>query len=373
MAVTEQRKRILKMVEEGKLSAEEALILIENLEKDEQAVLEKEEEILAELSTEVKWEEQSQQDKGKTTKTTSVKDSVFDFVDKALKKIKTLDLDFNFGTSISVQHIFQHSNVYLTDIEIDIANGSVKLQPWDETDVRIECDAKVYQVESQDEARKTFLEDVLFSIEGGKLRYSVQKKKLKVNSTLYLPRTEFEKVIIRLFNGKIDGESLLVKEFKAKTANGKITLANLNTKKFEVETANGHITATNLTSEKVEAETINGTIKIDGEFSKADLQSFNGNVICSISNSTCDALFIKSTTGNVDLFVPKDRAIHGELKSNIGNFQVEIPKVDRKEEKSEIVQKYLKFVTPNTNEQEPLLIDVDTKTGSIVVKEKGGI
>jgi DUF4097 and DUF4098 domain-containing protein YvlB len=369
MPITEERKRILKMIQDGKLTAEEALPLLEQLENDSKTLEGKEEAILTELSTTVNWE--SGQTGSKTKSAKKVKDSLLDFVDKAFKKIKDFDLDFNFGSSVSVQHIFQHSEVYLTDLDIDVANGSVKIVPWSERDVRVECQAKVYQVESHDEARRVFLQDVLFSIEGGKLKYSVQKKKLKVDATIYVPEAAYEAISIRLFNGRIDGEKLQVQKFKAKTANGRITVNHFQTDSFEVETANGHITAKNLVSKKVEAETINGTIQVSGLYSKADIQSFNGNVICTVTSRECETVFIKSTTGNVDLYVPKNGSIQGELKSNIGNIQCDLPNVEKMDQKSEIIQKYLKFKTKKIEKAEPLLVDIETKTGSILVQEKG--
>jgi DUF4097 and DUF4098 domain-containing protein YvlB len=369
MPITEERKRILKMIQDGKLTAEEALPLLDQLENDSKTIDAKEDSLLTELSTNVNWDGGQSNAKSKSSK--KVKDSLLDFVDKAFKKIKDFDLDFNFGSSISIQHIFQHSDVYLTDLDIDVANGSVRIIPWSERDVRVECEAKVYQVESNEEARQVFLQDVLFSIEGGKLRYAVQKKKLKIDATIYVPEAVYEAISIRLFNGKIDGEKLHVKKFKAKTANGKITVTNFQTDSFEVETANGHITAKNLISQKVEAETINGTIQVSGIYNKADIQSFNGNVICTVATTECEAVFIKSTTGNVDLFVPKNKSIHGELKSSIGTIQCDLPNIEKKDEKSEIIQKYLKFKTNHVEESELLLVDIETKTGSILVQEKG--
>lgn len=53
----EERKRILKMVEEGKISVDEALSLIEDLEKATQTQEQKQEKIAQELSTAFKFEE----------------------------------------------------------------------------------------------------------------------------------------------------------------------------------------------------------------------------------------------------------------------------------------------------------------------------
>ena len=371
----EERKRILKLIEDCKITVEDAIILLEKLEKVETQPAEKhqkseEEQIVQELSTVVNYEKYKKEQK--THKQASAKTKFIDFIDSALKKIKDLDLDFNFGNATEVHHIFFHSNVDINQIEIDVANGSIKLVPWDEKDVRIECDAKVYKVESQDEARNTFLQDVLFSIGGGKLTFSVQKKQMKVNSILYIPQTEYDKVKVRTFNGPITGEKLQVTEFKAKTANGSIDINQLRSTEIELETANGHINAKDCRSTALDAETINGTLDVRGSFGKVDLQSFNGNVICSLADYLSHTAHIKTTTGNIDLYVSGILAIDGELKSNLGGFKCEVPNMDIVEEKSEVVQKLLRFKA-NSDQSNRLHIFAETKTGSILVKPEGGV
>ena len=53
----EERQRILKLVEEGKLTVDEALNLLELLEKGAQTIDQKQDEIVHELSTVVHFEE----------------------------------------------------------------------------------------------------------------------------------------------------------------------------------------------------------------------------------------------------------------------------------------------------------------------------
>ncbi|MDF2855338.1 MAG: hypothetical protein K0Q87_1189, partial [Neobacillus sp.] len=201
----EERIRILKMVEEGKISVDEALALIEELEKATQSMEQKQEKIAQELSTAFKFEE-AKKEESAHGKVQSTKDKIFDFVDSALKKVKDLDIDLNFGKSVEISHIFHQADVYLKDIDIDIANGSLKIVPWDQLDVRIECQAKVYRVENSDQARQNFLKDILFAIEGQKLRFMTQQKWMKVDAVVYIPQAEYERVRVRLFNGPISGE-----------------------------------------------------------------------------------------------------------------------------------------------------------------------
>lgn len=364
----EEQRRILKLVEEGKLTAEEAILLIEKLSNtdSETSQAEKEAEIRTEISTNVDFEN-ARQYSSFDQKQSSIKNKFMDFVDSAFKKIKDMDLDFNFGDAVDVKHIFQHSNVYLTSLDLDVANGSIAIIPWNEKDVRIECEAKVYKIENQERARKAFLEDVRFSIENGKLLFSIQQKQMKVNAKIYVPSENYENVKVRMFNGPISGEKLVVQDFRAKTANGAITVTNIETTTMEVETANGHIKAENIKSKEFEAETINGTITAGGRFGKVDLQSFNGNIACSLAEDSCHTAYVKTTTGSVDILASNDYEIDGELKSNLGNFRVELPVMSIIEEKNEIVQKSLRFKA-NQDKGNKVYLFAETKTGSISIK-----
>ncbi|KPB05614.1 DUF4097 family beta strand repeat-containing protein [Bacillus sp. CHD6a] len=393
----EERKRILKLVEEGKLTAEEAIILLESLEKNSKEKSLRQDEIVSELARDAKGSQEAEEnifkalsskvfsnssnkngstgsssfDKSKfdsySKQASSFKNNILDFVGSALQKIKDLDLDFNFGPSISIQHIFQQSDVHLQHIDLDVANGAVKVVPWKENDVKIECEAKVYEENSQDDARKAFLSEVLFSIEAGKLRFSVQKKHMKVNATVYVPEEKYDCLNIRMFNGPISGEGLHVKSMNMKSANGSLTWENLRSEYIEAETANGHIKLTDCDAKEVEAETINGMLKVRGDIEKLDVQSFNGNVVGELTGSTARSIMAKTKTGSVDLFISTENALEAELKTNLGSFTCEVPGMDVVEEKNEVVQKALHFKAKK--EGAPLTyILAETTTGSILIK-----
>ena len=371
IAVKEERKRILKMVEEGKLTVDEALVLLEELEKSTKSMEEKQDKLFKELSTVVNFEEskkESRKEHDSQQKYYSTKEKIFEFVDIALKKIKDFDLDFNFGKNIEVSHIFQQTDAYIKQVEIDVANGNIQVIPWDQKDVRVECQAKVYRVDSQEQARMNFLKDVTFAIEGDRLRFSTGQKWMKLETVIYIPQAEYEQIKIRMFNGSIKGASLLVKQCKVKTANGKITMDGITSQIVEAETANGTIQFNNSEIADIEAETINGAIKMHGDFQRVELQSFNGDISCRMVGTQCEDVSAKTTTGNIDIFVPEYVSLNGELKSNLGHFTVDLDGIQIVEEKSELIQKSMDFKSVKDSVNRARLF-ADTKTGSIAVRK----
>lgn len=365
--MNEERKRILKMVEEGKLTAEEAFDMLSELEKSAQTVEEKQADIINELSTAVKFDE-AKKEETVHQRVQSTKDKIFDFVDTALKKIKDFDLDFNFGHSVEISHIFHQGDVYLKDMDLDIANGSLKIVPWDQNDVRIECFAKVYRVDNQEKARENFLKDVLFAIEGQRLRFTTQQKWMKVDAVVYVPQSQYEKVRVRIFNGPVQADKLTIDNFRLRTANGKIDLSEITGKKLEAETANGHIKIRHSQVDDLDAETINGAIKLDGDYQFVESQTFNGNLTTHISGKRCQSITAKATTGGIDIFIPEGLAASGEMKSNLGGFNLLLDGIHIVEEKNEVIQKLLRF-EPIQQPESALKVFAETKTGSISVQK----
>lgn len=380
----DERKKILEMVESGKLAVEEAIVLLDALESREQGSSQTEgsgkgemdqfqeqqqaaEKETTEPSTFVNFDSSNTDGEKRSYKRPSFKDKFTDFIDSALQKIKDIDLDFNFGTYHEVNHIFQHRDVYITNIYLDISNGDIKMIPWNEQDVRIECSAKVYKEDTPEAAKAYFMKNVRFSIDGESMRFSVEPKQIKMNTVLYVPTSQYNEIQIRMFNGHVAGEQLDVKKLKVNTANGNITLAGIRGKDFEFETANGHIKIDDSYSQEIEAETINGTISVQGAYEKVDLQSFSSNISCKLVDTNSKIAFLNTKTGSIDLFLPQDIEVKGKIKSNIGSFKCELTGLAILEEKKDVIQKELNFEA-NKGKPSKLYVEASSNTGSILVK-----
>ncbi|WP_374720700.1 DUF4097 family beta strand repeat-containing protein [Peribacillus tepidiphilus] len=361
--MNEEKKRILEWVKEGKLSTDEALTILEEFEKANINKQEKEKEIVTELSTVVNYEEQDKKEEPVYKKFQSAKDKLFDIVDSVLKKVKELDLT----QSVELSHIFHQPDVSFKDIDIDIANGKTEIIPWENNDVRIECEAKVYRTKDETEARKQLLNDTRFEIQNDRLQLIVRQKWMKMDTKIFIPQNDYHKIRVRLFNGSLFAENVKAESIKARSANGKLNLQRVLAEDGEFETANGNITLNGVSFKKLEAETINGAIQGEGHIISGDLQTFNGNVKFELKNRSAESLHAKAVTGSVELIIPEDLPAEGELKSNLGGFNLDLTGIQVIEEKNELAQKQLKFKMIQSSLQK-LNIFADSKTGSITVK-----
>ncbi|MBS4200328.1 DUF4097 domain-containing protein [Bacillus sp. FJAT-49732] len=381
--MNQERKKILELVQKGKLSAQEAIILLEALDEDgemkapvsetEHKTLEAEqhenttsEEFIGSQEEDKKQQEKTSKDDSFYSQLETAGERIFDFVSNALNKIK--HFDFQFNQSVDVPHTFQQADTGIERIELDVANGPVRLVSWDQPEVRIECQAKVYRYEDREDARNYFIENTVFSVEKEMLIFATQSKWMRVETAVYIPKKPYKKISVRIFNGGLTGEQLEAQYLTVKTTNGKVELSNIDGEKFDIDTVNGQIKITNSNASHLEAETVNGAIDALGQFENIDLQSFNGNIACTLTENNTNKFEAKAVTGNIKLIVPGNSSVDGDVRSNLGSYKLDLDGIDVMHEKKEIIQKQVKFKRTGTDDH-VIHVLADTKTGSVNIGE----
>lgn len=365
--MNQEKKRILEMVKEGLLNADEALLLLEQIEKKDKLIKEDEQKTeTSELSTVVNQSE-SEYKGSPSKKSASTMDKLLGIVDDVVKKIKDVDFDLNFGSAVDIEHIYHHDHVSLRKIDVDLANGSVQFLPWDKDEIRIECQAKVYRAENTTEAREKLLKEVTYSLEEGRLRFAAHDKSIKLQAIIRVPDNRYEELKIRLFNGAITGENVKVDTVMTKTGNGQIQFTDLNAREAEFETVNGVVNLKGFDVGELEVETMNGAIQIHGGFRKGDFQTINGSIQCEQTGRYGEMIRAKASAGSINLQIPANTGCDGELKSNLGSFNIDLKGIHIIEEKSDVVQKMLRFKSEG-NYEESIHILAESRAGNIKIK-----
>lgn len=367
----DEKKMILKMVEDGKITAEEGVKLLEALgEEKPQPQQEEPKTTKGELSTRVDWDSDEFQ-KQKTSYRQSSGTSLFtSFIESAIQKIKDFDLDFNFGTYVEVSHIFHHKNLQAHSLDFSVENGSITIVPWEENDVRIECQAKVYKALDTEEARTILLREAVFDPEGSTLRFYTKVKNIKLQATCYVPKKQYETFKLYSFNGHVKVTDTKAISVETKVVNGSIKLSNTKCERLFAETVSGPIDIKFVSADKAEVKTVNGAIDIDGTVTDIDIETVNGALFYNLEKVE-KACYVeaKATTGTVTITLPEDAKIDGKLKTNVGGFSCDLAGFEITEEKKDFVQKSLGFTS---NKHQPFGVKLfgETNTGSITVKHR---
>jgi len=378
----EERKRILDSVEKGTISAQEALILLEALGNGE-AKQSASPSTLTRFEPETKSTHSYTETDNKKTGFSQADDFMEDikkdftqfgdrfmqFMQSAVGKVKSFDFDMPFGEPIQFHHTFTKEDVNIREISADFANGKIEIYPSQDGQVRAECHVKVYRSPTEEEAKKEFLDKFVFVVDHQRLRMISDLKTTSVNVVLYVPKQVYDSISIRLFNGAFAGKHLEVDRLKVKTSNGKIELKDVQFEDGEIQTVNGAIHVKEAKGNKIDAETINGRIYIDGYLSEIDAQSVNGHVVVTTKNQKARKIEGRAVAGTVEIYVPSNIALQGEVSSNLGKMEVALSDVTRMNEQEHFLQKSIRFTKDIADLTDAALyIKGEAKTGSVLVR-----
>ncbi|WP_018921941.1 DUF4097 family beta strand repeat-containing protein [Salsuginibacillus kocurii] len=401
----EERRMILKMIDDGKISAQEGERLLRALNKDEEeekttaasspspssAVsppLSAESEVTdaehttQDLSTEVNWEEgnrrfdewkeeaQEREEAGREAPWTTGSKWLTDFFETAMQRIRDVDLDFNFGSAVTVDHTFQHRAVKERIIDISIENGSLSVEPWDQPDLRLECSAAVYRANDEESARKSFLEHAVFQADGTHVHFRSKSKALKMQATLYLPKQQYERLQFYTFNGHLQIGKLDTNALKAKIVNGSISTEGVWAEDYYAETVNGPVTVRNVDLKKSDIRTVNGEMNLKGRMSDVHGETMNGLIQYEPEQIEDTRLHFSAATGGMHITIPEQFRVDGVIRTNLGNYKLGIPDVNIVDEKKDFIQKSVQF-TANEQGRAHLRLEADSKTGMVHINPAG--
>lgn len=386
-----ERKRILAMLENGTITTDEALTLLEALgqTKDSEKKVEteqtspetiiKHQEPASEQRTEEKpFEKKASRDEQGSPSIdefledlrkdfTNVGDRFMQFMQSAVQKVKSIDFDSPFGNAVTFNYAMTKPASEIEDIIIDIDNGKVTIHHEESDEVRAEFTVKTFNSDSEEKAKKDFLEKLLFVKDEGKLLVSSDMKMVQVNVELFIPKKEYAKISARLLNGAFKMKNAAAETVRVKTANGKIEVVGLTFKNAEFETANGAIALNDVRGTTLEAETLNGRVYIDGVLKDVEAQSLNGHVVVTTKDPEAEKIDAKTMSGSVEIYIPSVVAISGEIASNMGKLDLQLDDVNRTTEQEQFLQRSIRFKKDIEGNTSPMHIFGEAKTGSVLV------
>lgn len=276
--MNEEKKMILDMLKEGKITVEQASDLLEAVGKDK--AKNNEESFIDKLSNSFE----------KVMKKTSETISNFDF-----------DLDLDSVNIPNIYHINSQKSENQTkiddeinEIEIDLINGSLDIERAQENHIMVE--EKVFFKNKEDQKNDylniAVVEDKLII----NVNENYRSLDASANVKLYLGKNIYDKLDVNIINGQVEICDVDFKEnniestnarftlintagnIDLKNTNGKIEIRNTNGN-LEVSNVNGSVYLTNVSGENANVDLVNGSIRIDGlNMENVDLASKAGSI-----------------------------------------------------------------------------------------------
>lgn len=400
-----ERKRILTMLENGTISTDEALTLLEALSQDDSAekpagffteiepaatrsdsAQESQEQPHAEPKMdEGKQDKDSSKEKGQSSKSgwsgasaeefmedirkdlTNVGDQFMQFMQSAVQKVKQFDMENPFGASTTFEHNVQKDGKDLDEIIVDIDNGKLSIIPGEGDEVSAVFSVKTFTSNTEEEAKQEFMEKLIFVTDDQALRISSNSKTVQVNTVLTVPAKLYRKISVRLLHGGFELRNLETDALRVKTANGKVNISYVKANEVDIETLNGEIRLLSIESKKLETQTLNGLIYIDGKVKDAQARTLNGSISVTTAHETPEKIDVKSVGGNIELYVPRQLALVGSITSTIGSLNLKLPDVENTSNQDQLLHRSMNFKKDVEDTPSTLHVFAESKTGSIMV------
>ncbi len=390
-----ERKRILSLVENGTITAEEAIVLLEALTKEKGS---KEAQTIAPISFEKDSESKASQQTSNESKLTGFEDlfgksfnnkeankkmdeffndlkedlshfshRVVNLMNSTFTKLKDIDLEFPFGEKVQFQKNYAFNAEDINGLELEIPNGKVDIVKADDQQFTIDAQVKTSLQHHSEERTITEFEEKFIKLVDGKLTISVPTKMSHVDVRLAVPEKQYDIMILRLLNGSVSINDVNSKLLKAKSYNGSVKIDHVSFQHADIETGNGAIELRNSKGEDLEAETVNGRIYIDGDVEEVEAESVNGAVVVTTHSQTARKIKAQTVAGAVEIYVPKSLSLAGQVTTNFGKADVGLADVVTRSEEDQFLLKTLHFdkIIENAN---LLKLTGESRTGSIIVR-----
>lgn len=334
--MSEERKIILNLLAEGKITADEAEQLLEALiESDQYGLGDSGPAYQADQADQVDQVDQPDQgnksDPGdprdrRDARVDVIGDDLSERLSKAVSEMAEAGQELpdrlarmlgsmfgSFGWSfgpagIQAERVFEPempADCVVSAVDFATSNGSVKLTGWDRLGYKVVARAEVRGAESKSEAERRLAAGLGLSLEGGVMRLECRDDAIRNSLSVeaYLPRTNTYDV-------------------KVSSRNGSATLESLTAGSIEVRSANGRVALSGVTAASTTASARNGSVTASGDMGDANLETANGSVSATLSYRSAGRLRVNTGNGSVRLNVPRDAGVTYEISAQTVNGSV---------------------------------------------------
>ncbi len=358
MSISEERLLILKMVEEKKISTEEAAKLLAALEDDtkkentENFTYKRGQKSngFAEEAAKVRdrvndWKKEFKQNynqadfdnmiddfankaekfgKNVATTTAGIVDKVIDYVGSFVDTNS-----FNiFGSLQTVQRNFEVVPVEGAKLEILGVNGSTTIKKH--LDSKILIISRIKSPSPTGDGIVTFTEDP----EDISIKVNNAAMNVSVSHEVFIPDIKFKSIKVENSNGKIYIEDSLSEEVTATTKNAHIELMGVNSDKVAVNTKNGRVQMNYIIGDKIDINTSNAVIDIKHiKVKDVSAVTINGRINIenaqNIDDSTDMNMYLKTSNGGIKVNMNDmdNRVYKVKAHASNGSINLLIPEI----------------------------------------------
>ena len=384
----DKKERILKLLEEGEITTEEAIDLMNALNyktADEKHEEESEEDTNKERKEEnpmftffenmtdevgkyidIDKIEKSVKDtfndvKGKAENQAQMR-QMFNTFEKTFDSVKNTNIDAIFSQG-SKNRLIETVDIPFKKMSIDVTNGNVSVKPTTgSTVVRFEVTPFYRKIDK----KRNYFKDIVCEVKDEELIVLSPLRSARVNVEVEVNPLDLNRIIISGSNGNIDIKEIATEDLTVDILNGDISANHLFVKTGFLRTSKGKISLEKGQYDALEVVTMLGSVQT-GTLNAREIEIHsNGSVQLSVSDNT-EVVSINTNVGGINVDVPTGRPLEGRLSTVMGNLNYPPGLETRYMKPSDFGLKELMILN---DEETGLLIEASTKIGSVTLHRR---
>lgn len=297
---------------------------------------------------------------------------LFDKLGKGFQKVQEEDFDFGFehmfSKGIKITEELYYDNFDYNDITVISHNGSIQCYGSDDDQAKIVVHANVYKAKTDDEAIQMLKKYLVETIEGQSFALELQQTHyISASMHVYLPRRVYESIVLQTQNGSLrfnEGEG---KQVRLHTTNGSVRINEATIQEMDTITTNGRIQMNDVSIRQGSCSTTNGGIQVDGSIDAFTCETTNGGIRIEQQNEAASEIIAKTHNGSVRIMYPENvKGVYGDLNASLGKIQCSF--ADEYEKSTKGRKASLDF---HQDEEEKHYIKATTTTGGVYIYKKG--
>lgn len=290
--------------------------------------------------------------------TASLTDKLLDMVENVVDKGNFVNIFGNHET-IAEKHEKNISNIDNPELVFQGVNGKILLKTWEEDKVHVNA---ICQVRKKD----LDLNNPIYSIyeDGNKVIFKPSfTRHLGTKLEIKIPKKEYEKIHLMTTNGRIQASELNLKHLVCNTTNSTVNLSDVESPQIDIDTKNGKIRLEDIKATNLVLNTSNSTIQLtDVKSTDIKATTKNGKII--LEDVITDSVLAKTSNASINITDSKARVFDTETSNGkINIHDIDINRLDDLYMKTSNASIEANF----TNHNKPFRIDTKTSMGKITV------
>ena len=227
--------------------------------------------------------------------TSSLTDRILDMVENAVDKGSFINI-FGSHETIAEKHEKDISNISSPELVFQGVNGKILLKTWKEDKIHVDA---FCQVKKKDLNQGT----PIYSIyeEDNKIIFKPSyTHNLGAKLEIKIPEKEYAKIHLITTNGRIQASDIDLDQFICNTTNSTVSLANIKSSEINIDTKNGKIILENIKSTNLVLGTSNGVIELQ-DINCSDIKATTKNSKIIFDDVVTDAVLAKTSNGHINM------------------------------------------------------------------------